>query len=185
MGSLVARHLERAFLLRSVEHQLRKSVNPSFSTLSALHQSRNMYRIEERGAPNSTDYRLFVRNEFGPISPFHDIPLFSNKEEKTFNMVVEVPRWSNAKMEIGKEEALNPIKQDVKKGKLRFVPTVSLIMVTSGTMVRFLRLGKTQTLLMKEQDAKVTMTQLMSARLVREWLSAEMLSASRSWEQLL
>jgi len=119
--SLVARHLERAFLLRSVEHQLRKSVNPSFSTLSALHQSRNMYRIEERGAPNSTDYRLFVRNEFGPISPFHDIPLFSNKEEKTFNMVVEVPRWSNAKMEICKEEALNPIKQDVKKGKLRFV----------------------------------------------------------------
>ena len=38
-----------------------------------------------------------------------------------FNMVVEVPRWSNAKMEINLKSKLNPIKQDVKKGKLRFV----------------------------------------------------------------
>ena len=36
-------------------------------------------------------------------------------------MIVEVPRWTNAKMEISKEEAFNPIKQDIKKGKLRFV----------------------------------------------------------------
>ena len=83
-------------------------------------------------------------NEAGPISPFHDIPLFANKEFKTFNIIVEVPRWTNAKMEVSlyliykcnslpghillmctlkicKEEPLNPIKQDVKKGKLRFV----------------------------------------------------------------
>jgi inorganic pyrophosphatase len=36
-------------------------------------------------------------------------------------MIVEVPRWTNAKMEISKEEAFNPIKQDIKKGRLRFV----------------------------------------------------------------
>lgn len=36
-------------------------------------------------------------------------------------MVVEVPRWTNAKMEICKEEGFNPIKQDIKKGRLRFV----------------------------------------------------------------
>lgn len=36
-------------------------------------------------------------------------------------MVVEVPRWTNAKMEISKEEPFNPIKQDIKRGKLRFV----------------------------------------------------------------
>merc|ERR1719362_1177151 len=36
-------------------------------------------------------------------------------------MVVEVPRWTNAKMEIDLKSALNPIKQDVKKGKLRYV----------------------------------------------------------------
>lgn len=36
-------------------------------------------------------------------------------------MVVEIPRWTNAKLEISKEELFNPIKQDTKKGKLRFV----------------------------------------------------------------
>lgn len=36
-------------------------------------------------------------------------------------MVVEIPRWTNAKMEINLKEPLNPIKQDIKKGKLRFV----------------------------------------------------------------
>ena len=44
-----------------------------------------------------------------------------NAEANEFNMVVEVPRWSNAKMEINLKEKLNPIKQDEKKGKLRFV----------------------------------------------------------------
>lgn len=42
----------------------------------------------------------FIGNEFGPVSPFHDIPLFANEEQKVFNMVVEVPRWTNAKMEV-------------------------------------------------------------------------------------
>jgi inorganic pyrophosphatase len=36
-------------------------------------------------------------------------------------MVVEIPRWTNAKLEISKDLPFNPIKQDVKKGKLRFV----------------------------------------------------------------
>lgn len=36
-------------------------------------------------------------------------------------MVVEIPRWSNAKMEIATKEKMNPIKQDVKNGQLRFV----------------------------------------------------------------
>ena len=36
-------------------------------------------------------------------------------------MVVEVPRWSNAKIEIDLTADLNPLKQDVKKGKLRSV----------------------------------------------------------------
>uniref|UniRef100_A0A8C4EI87 inorganic diphosphatase n=1 Tax=Dicentrarchus labrax TaxID=13489 RepID=A0A8C4EI87_DICLA len=73
------------------------------------------------------------------ISPFHDIPLVveteqgndvpakkpkKNESEVLFNMVVEVPRWSNAKMEIATKEPLNPIKQDVKKGKLRYVANI-------------------------------------------------------------
>lgn len=35
-----------------------------------------------------------------PVSPFHDIPLFANAEKNVFNMVVEIPRWSNAKLEV-------------------------------------------------------------------------------------
>ena len=31
-----------------------------------------------------------------------------------YNMVVEIPRWTNAKMEIIKQEKLNPIMQDTK-----------------------------------------------------------------------
>ena len=47
---------------------------------------------------------------------------FSNTEgANEFNMIVEVPRWSNAKMEINLTEKFNPIKQDIKKGKPRFV----------------------------------------------------------------
>lgn len=55
------------------------------------------------------------------ISPWHDIPLFADQAKKVYNMVVEIPRWSNAKMEISTGEPLNPIKQDVKKGALRYV----------------------------------------------------------------
>lgn len=80
------------------------------------------YSVVERGTPNSTDYRVYFKNENGtPISPMHDIPLHANKEHNVFNMVVEIPRWTNAKMEISLAEVLNPIKQDVKKGKLRYV----------------------------------------------------------------
>jgi hypothetical protein len=35
------------------------------------------------------------------VSPFHDIPLYADPSEKSIvNMVVEIPRWSNAKIEV-------------------------------------------------------------------------------------
>ncbi|KAF7252707.1 Inorganic pyrophosphatase [Varanus komodoensis] len=46
------------------------------------------------------------------------------QRQLVFNMVVEVPRWTNAKMEIATKEPLNPIKQDVKEGKLRYVANI-------------------------------------------------------------
>lgn len=54
----------------------------------------------------------------------HDIPLWADREQRLVNMVVEIPRWTNAKMEISLGEPLNPIKQDVKKGALRYVSNV-------------------------------------------------------------
>ena len=51
------------------------------------------------------------------MSPFHDIPLFKDEAKGVYNMVCEIPRWTNAKMEISTKDKMNPIKQDVKKGE--------------------------------------------------------------------
>jgi len=82
--------------------------------------------VIQRGSLYNDNFRLFFKNESGQvISPMHDIPLMSdNNGTNEFNMVVEVPRWTNAKMEISKSHPLNPIMQDVKKGKVRFVGNV-------------------------------------------------------------
>lgn len=98
-----------------------------FSTSpKGLQTSTNVYSIVERGQKHTTSYRAFFKHEQSGqlISPFHDIPLYQNESEQVFNLVVEIPRWSNAKMEINKANRLNPIVQDTKKGKLRYVNNV-------------------------------------------------------------
>ena len=84
------------------------------------------YSVRQVGSANSLEYRLFLENSAGKvISPFHDIPLYPNPADKSIvNFFIEIPRWTNAKMEICKEELMNPIKQDVKKGALRFVKNI-------------------------------------------------------------
>ncbi|KAJ5119041.1 uncharacterized protein N7443_007972 [Penicillium atrosanguineum] len=79
------------------------------------------YTIRKVAQPYTLEHRIYVEKDGKPVSPFHDIPLYADEKEGILNMVVEIPRWTNAKQEISKEEFLNPIKQDVKKGKLRFV----------------------------------------------------------------
>ena len=77
------------------------------------------YSVEERGATNTASYRLYIKDSTGPVSPFHDVPLRAGPA--TFHAVVEIPRWTNAKMEVDTRSPLHPIVQDQKKGKLRFV----------------------------------------------------------------
>ncbi|KAG1956875.1 inorganic pyrophosphatase 2, mitochondrial [Pimephales promelas] len=111
----------------------------SFISAASFHLRKMVhYLTEQRGRANSTDYRIYLKTSGGKyISPFHDIPLYVADEQECgvppkklktneilFNMVVEVPRWSNAKMEMATKEPLNPIKQDVKKGKLRYVANI-------------------------------------------------------------
>ncbi|XP_060801782.1 uncharacterized protein LOC106130262 [Amyelois transitella] len=96
----------------------------SSATSHHLKRAARMYIAEERGSAYSPDYRVYFKDESGPISPLHDIPLWADRDQRLVNMVVEVPRWTNAKMEISLSEPLNPIKQDVKKGALRFVSNV-------------------------------------------------------------
>ena len=85
------------------------------------------YEIIERGQLHTLNYRCYFRDvqTKAIVSPFHDIPLVNEQYTSTangttvYNMIVEVPRWTNAKMEINKQLKLNPIVQDIKSGLLR------------------------------------------------------------------
>ncbi|KAG1462295.1 hypothetical protein G6F46_004329 [Rhizopus delemar] len=80
------------------------------------------YRPVASGKPFTEAYRVHIEKDGKIVSPFHDIPLYADPSEKSIvNMVVEIPRWSNAKIEVSIGEKFNPLKQDCKKGKPRFV----------------------------------------------------------------
>lgn len=52
-------------------------------------------------APKHTlDYRCYIEKDGTPVSPFHDVPLYANEQQTILNMVVEIPRWTNAKLEV-------------------------------------------------------------------------------------
>ncbi|KAK9832579.1 hypothetical protein WJX81_000316 [Elliptochloris bilobata] len=78
------------------------------------------YTKQERGPPNSLEFRIFTQEKGRDISPWHDIPLYA--DAGLVNFVCEIPKESSAKMEVATDEPTTPIKQDVKKGKLRFYP---------------------------------------------------------------
>lgn len=75
------------------------------------------------GAKYSSQYKNYAVDAAKSklVSYFHDVPIGLDEAAGTANMVVEVPRWLNAKFEISTTAAGNPIVQDMKKGKVRFV----------------------------------------------------------------
>ncbi|MBA0562268.1 hypothetical protein Golob_007326, partial [Gossypium lobatum] len=78
-------------------------------------------QIKHEGQPETLDYRVFFEDTSGKkISPWHDIPLHLG--DGVFNFIVEIPKESSAKMEVATDEPYTPIKQDTKKGKLRYYP---------------------------------------------------------------
>ena len=97
--------------------------------------AKSAYRAKHVGKRFTLDYRVFIEECASGkiISPFHDIPLQATSSDdasaaasgpRVFNMVCEIPRWSNAKLEIATAERMTPIKQDTKKGLLRFIRNV-------------------------------------------------------------
>lgn len=60
------------------------------------------YAVRKHGAANTLDYRIYIEKDGVPVSPFHDIPLYANEQQTVLNMIVEIPRWTNAKMEVRK-----------------------------------------------------------------------------------
>lgn len=58
------------------------------------------YSVRKIGAPNTLEHRVYIEKDGQPISPFHDIPLFANEQQTILNMIVEIPRWTNGKLEV-------------------------------------------------------------------------------------
>lgn len=78
------------------------------------------YGIKKFGKEYTKEYTAYITKDNKVISPFHDIPATDN-DFKLVNVVNEIPRFTNAKKEINKKEEYNPIKQDIKDSKVRFV----------------------------------------------------------------
>ncbi|CAN6810479.1 unnamed protein product [Brassica oleracea] len=80
-----------------------------------------LVKVKEEGQPETLDYRVFFLDGSGKkVSPWHDIPLTLG--DGVYNFIVEIPKESKAKMEVATDEDFTPIKQDTKKGKLRYYP---------------------------------------------------------------
>ena len=83
----ITRHL-------SVDNSAIQSRNMSYAKTPSEFQARKI------GAPNTLEYRCYIEKDGTPISPFHDVPLYANEQQTILNMVVEIPRWTNAKLEV-------------------------------------------------------------------------------------
>ena len=58
------------------------------------------FTVRKIGSPNTLEFRAYIEKDGQPVSPFHDVPLYANEQQTILNMVVEIPRWTNAKLEV-------------------------------------------------------------------------------------
>ncbi|KAE9595045.1 hypothetical protein Lal_00041254 [Lupinus albus] len=127
-SSFLSNHIHKPFLLPRTTfsiNNLRLSSSSSSKTRTSSYTCRAIYNpqllVKEDGQPETLDYRVFFHDQSGKkVSPWHDIPL--QLGDGVFNFIVEIPKESSAKMEVATDEPFTPIKQDTKKGKLRFYP---------------------------------------------------------------
>ena len=74
----------------------------SISTPSTSSTLKNMsrYTVRKVAPANTLEHRIYIEKDGVPVSPFHDIPLYANEQQTVLNMVVEIPRWTNGKLEV-------------------------------------------------------------------------------------
>lgn len=58
------------------------------------------YTVRKVAPQHTLEHRVYIEKDGVPVSPFHDIPLYANQEQTILNMIVEIPRWTNAKLEV-------------------------------------------------------------------------------------
>lgn len=96
-------------------------------SLHSLASAESNYGLRQVGIMHTRRFERFLELEKKAVSPMHDVPLCKGEEDQAkgiFNMMVETPRWTNAKIEISREREFNPLVQDRKKDKLRYVANV-------------------------------------------------------------
>jgi inorganic pyrophosphatase len=83
--------------------------------------------------PDSPDYKLYVMKDpyTGTIiSPFHDIPLYADK--KVCRIILEIPKHTTKKIEINKNEPMNPLTYNLINGNIRTVEYKAIGCVKKG-----------------------------------------------------
>ena len=76
----------------------------STSTSSVKHTiDMSGFSVRKVNQPNTLDHRIYIEKNGVPCSPFHDIPLYANEQQTILNMIVEIPRWTNGKLEVSFE----------------------------------------------------------------------------------
>jgi inorganic pyrophosphatase len=58
------------------------------------------YSVRQLAPKHTLEYRCYIEKDGVPVSPFHDVPLYANEQQSILNMIVEIPRWTNAKLEV-------------------------------------------------------------------------------------
>ena len=98
-------------------------------TFCCLLQFITSFNLIETGRKYSEDqeYKVYLsKTNDDPISAWHDIPLFTEEDRTntSYNMVVEIPRFTQAKFEISRDKMLNPIVHDKEDSGNRYLPNV-------------------------------------------------------------
>lgn len=84
----------------AIARQISLSQSENKMNLYTYSKTPSEYTPRTVGQPYTLDYRCYIEKNGQPISSFHDIPLYANEQQTILNMVVEIPRWSNAKQEV-------------------------------------------------------------------------------------
>jgi hypothetical protein len=87
-------------IARHISSSSSSSSPHSSSSSSSTTNMASQYKVRKIGAPNTLAHRVYIEKDGQVISPFHDIPLWANEQQGVANMVVEFPRWTNAKLEV-------------------------------------------------------------------------------------
>ena len=96
-SAIIASHRTEA-----IARHLSTGASPPPDPSSTMSYSKQPSEFQPRriGALHTLDFRCYIEKDGTPVSPFHDVPLYANEQQTILNMVVEIPRWSNAKLEV-------------------------------------------------------------------------------------